>query len=189
MKVTRVGGTRWFTCTWPCPCPGHVACWSTGTRRDEGTSLLLGRRRLRGERGYSVEVQTHAWCRTHAHYPRRGRAKADPNILHEYLMAWGGVIFREMPWLRAIIWDAAPRWFSQGEEECGVGLCPGWKAAPAASLPTAPAEGWDAGHICLWAERYLPGGREHHPRSQAPPLQCLPLCATPQCSADLVVNY
>lgn len=36
-----------------------------------------------------MKVQTYAWSGTHAQYPRRGRAKADPNILCEYAMAWG----------------------------------------------------------------------------------------------------
>lgn len=43
-------------------------------------------------RGHSAVVQTHAWSGTQAHYPRRGRAKACPNILHKYLMAGCGVM-------------------------------------------------------------------------------------------------
>lgn len=181
------GGTRWFTCTWPCPCLRHVARWSTGTWRDVGTSLLLGHRCLGTGRGYSVEVQTHTWSGTQAHYPRRGRAKAGPNISHEYLTAWGGVMLDRCFGSGQSFGMLLLGGFPKGKRS-GVGWCPGWKASPATALPAA--EGWDdAGRVHLWAERYSPGGREHRPPSRAPPLQCLPLCATLQCGADLVVNY
>lgn len=33
------GGTRWLSCTWLCPCPGHTVCCSTSTWHGAGASL------------------------------------------------------------------------------------------------------------------------------------------------------